>query len=212
VDVPRPLDSRTVPGLSSQQLNPRGYLTHQLTKQLTELTSVRVALWMAIYRKSVRLGAKPLRPTSSIFFFKLNLCGYSPYATSSLPRRWVCHLQSLLALISAVILRSESRGTHDHILLSQIQDSYNPEGWVPVFKSPRNRVAQLYPHALGSVFVARHGPHRKYHSSVVAYGTLSSCLFLSRYLATGLHAPIHTNASHEHYDSIFKIEKFTLKM
>jgi hypothetical protein len=29
------------------------------------------------------------------------------------------------------ILRSESRGTHDHILLSQIRDSPNLEGWVP---------------------------------------------------------------------------------
>jgi hypothetical protein len=42
----------------------------------------------------------------------------------------------------------------DHILLSQIRDSPNLEGQVPVFISPRNRVAQLYPQALGSVFVA----------------------------------------------------------
>jgi hypothetical protein len=57
---------------------------------------------------------------------------------------WVCRLQLLLALVSAVILRSESHGTHDHILLSQIRDSPNLEGEVPVFISPRNRVAQLY--------------------------------------------------------------------
>jgi hypothetical protein len=42
-------------------------------------------------------------------------------------------------------LRSESRGTHDHILLSQIRDSSNLKGQVPAFISPRNRVAQLYP-------------------------------------------------------------------
>jgi hypothetical protein len=69
--------------------------------------------------------------------------------------------------------RSHSRGTRDHILLSQIRDSPNLKGQVPVFISPRNRVAQLYPQALGSIFVAsydlrftvsvinrRHGPYR----------------------------------------------------
>jgi hypothetical protein len=40
----------------------------------------------------------------------------------SLMRGWVCHLQLLLALASTVILRCESRGTRDHILLSQIRD------------------------------------------------------------------------------------------
>jgi hypothetical protein len=57
------------------------------------------------------------------------------------------------ALASAVILRSEFRRTHDHIL-SQIRDSTNLEGQAPVFIYPRNRVTQLYPQALGSLFVA----------------------------------------------------------
>jgi hypothetical protein len=48
-----------------------------------------------------------------------------------------------LVLASAVIYRSESRGIHDHILLSQIRDSRNLEDQ-----------ARLYPHALGSLFVA----------------------------------------------------------
>jgi hypothetical protein len=50
-------------------------------------------------------------------------------------------------LASAVILGSESQGTRDRILLSQIWDSPNLEGQVPVFTSifPRNKVAQLYP-------------------------------------------------------------------
>jgi hypothetical protein len=60
----------------------------------------------------------------------------------------------MLVLASAVILRSESCGTHDHILLSQIRDSPNLEGQVPVLISPRNRVARLYPQARGSLFVA----------------------------------------------------------
>jgi hypothetical protein len=58
-------------------------------------------------------------------------------------RRWVCCLQLLLVLVSAVILGSDSRGTHDHILLSQIQDCLKLEGQVPIFISPRNRVVQF---------------------------------------------------------------------
>jgi hypothetical protein len=40
----------------------------------------------------------------------------------SLTRGWVCRLQLLLAFASAVIFGSESLGTHDHILISQIRD------------------------------------------------------------------------------------------
>jgi hypothetical protein len=54
----------------------------------------------------------------------------------SLTREWVCRLQLLLVFASAVILGSGSRGTRDHILLSQIRDSPNLEGQVPVFISP----------------------------------------------------------------------------
>jgi hypothetical protein len=59
----------------------------------------------------------------------------------------------LLALASLIILRYESRGIHDHILLSQIRDSTNLEDHVPVYISPTNRVAQLYLQALGSLLV-----------------------------------------------------------
>jgi hypothetical protein len=100
------------------------------------------------------LATSPLRPTTKIFIFQLNTWGYSPHVTSSLTRGWVCPLQLLVGHASAVILRSKSRGTHDHILLFQIRDSLNPEGQVPVFISHRNGVARLYPQALDSVFVA----------------------------------------------------------
>jgi hypothetical protein len=56
------------------------------------------------------------------FFSQLNTCGRKAFITSSLTRGWVCHLQLLLALASAFILGSQSRGTRDHILLSQIRD------------------------------------------------------------------------------------------
>jgi hypothetical protein len=75
-------------------------------------------------------------------------------AVSSLTRGWVCVIRLLLVLASAFILRFQSRRTHDYILLSQIRDSPNLEGQVPVFISPRNRVAQLYTQALDSLFVA----------------------------------------------------------
>jgi hypothetical protein len=99
------------------------------------------------------LATIPLTLTTSNFF-QLNPCGYSPYATSSLTRRWVCRLQLLLVFASIVILGSESRETHDHILLSQTRDSSNLEGQVPVFISPKNRFAQLHPQALSSFFFA----------------------------------------------------------
>jgi hypothetical protein len=59
-----------------------------------------------------------------------------------------------MVLASAVILKSESRGTYVQILLPQIQHSPNMEGQVPVFISTRKRVTRLYPQALGSLFVA----------------------------------------------------------
>jgi hypothetical protein len=72
---------------------------------------------------------------------------------ASLMRGRICRIQ-LLVLASAVILGSEFRRTHDYVFLSQIRDSPNLEGQVPVFISPRNRVAQLYPQVLGFLFVA----------------------------------------------------------
>jgi hypothetical protein len=100
------------------------------------------------------LATSPSRPTTRIFTLQLNTCGYSPYVTFSLTRGRVCPLQLMLALASAVILRSEFQGIHDHILLSQIRDSSNLEVQVPAFTRifRRNRVARLYPQALGSLF------------------------------------------------------------
>jgi hypothetical protein len=47
-------------------------------------------------------------------------------------RAWVCNLQLLLALASAVILGSESSGIHYHILLPQIRDFPNLDDQAPV--------------------------------------------------------------------------------
>jgi hypothetical protein len=115
---------------------------------------VRVTLRLAVYRPSFRLSDKPLETHDQSFYFPTENLSYSPYVTSSLTRGRVCHLQLLLVLASAVILRSESRGNYDHILLSQFRDSPNLEGQVLVFISTRNRVARIYSLALGSLFVA----------------------------------------------------------
>jgi hypothetical protein len=53
-----------------------------------------------------------------------------------------------------LILKSESRGTYDHILLSHIRDSPYLKGQVPVFISPSHKVARLYLQTLGSLSVA----------------------------------------------------------
>jgi hypothetical protein len=74
-----------------------------------------------------------------IFFRQLRVCYF---LAPSLTRGRVCNLLLLLVLASGIPLDFESRGTQDHIYLG---------GQVPVFMSPRNRVAQLYPWALGSL-------------------------------------------------------------
>jgi hypothetical protein len=140
-----------------------------LTKGIFSLFSVRWASGGVVYIESELLydwrftanqfvlAPSPLRLKTSIFF-QLYICDHSPYVKYSLTRGWVCLLQLLLVIASAVILRSESLGTHDHILLSQIWDSPKLEGKVPVFISPRNMVAQLYLQALGSFLIASYNP------------------------------------------------------
>jgi hypothetical protein len=82
------------------------------------------------------LATSPLRVTTSSFFFAPETCGYSPYGTSSLTRGCVCRLQLLLAFASTVILRSESRGFHYLILLSQIRDPLTWMAGSPYLYSP----------------------------------------------------------------------------
>jgi hypothetical protein len=80
--------------------------------------------------------------------------------TPFLMRRWACNLQLLPALTSTIILTAGSHRTHGHILRSQIWDSSNLEGQVPVFISPRNRMVQLHTQTLGSLYVAPYDSQR----------------------------------------------------
>jgi hypothetical protein len=102
--------------------------------------------------RPVYLGVKHLSGAQDQIFVAVRhlrvCCGMS-----SLTRKWVCHLQLLLTLASAVIFESESRGTRDLILLSHVRDSPYLEGQVLLFMSPRNGVVQLYRQTLGSLFV-----------------------------------------------------------
>jgi hypothetical protein len=114
-------------------------------------------------------------------------------------RECVCRLKLLLVLASAVIFRSES---HAQILLSQIRVFTNLEGEDPVFISPSNMVARLYPQALGSIFVASYdskgyggGIRPRLHTGVRVRNLLRSlyskghCL-LCHYSARDIHATI----------------------
>jgi hypothetical protein len=89
------------------------------------------------------------------FVFCWKLC-VSWYSAPSLTRGWVCNLlvKMLLGFARAVTLVSNYRRAHDHISLSQVQDSHNLEGQIPVFISPRNKLAQLSHRKLYSIFVA----------------------------------------------------------
>jgi hypothetical protein len=102
------------------------------------------------------LVSSPFRsPRPDCYYCQLRI---SWYGVPVLTRGRVCRLQLLLVLAKAVFLGSESRGAHDHILLSKIRDSPNLVGQVSIFIFRRNRVTQLYPQVLSSLFVASHDP------------------------------------------------------
>jgi hypothetical protein len=99
--------------------------------------------------QSVLVSGTHLGPMAR--FLLLSVAGLLMRGTLS-GERTSLELQLLLGFTSAVILGSEPRRTHDHILLSHIRKGQGPE-----CISPRNRVDQLYPQAVGffSVLVMR---------------------------------------------------------
>jgi hypothetical protein len=82
-------------------------------------------------------------------FFQLNICGYSPYVTSSLTRGWVCNLRLLLVLASLVILRSESSGPHFTLLDAQLSQIGGPS---PRIYIPQKQGGPVIPPGTGFPF------------------------------------------------------------
>jgi hypothetical protein len=113
--------------------------------------------------------------------FLLNTCGYSPYATSSLTRGWVCRLQMLLALASAATLRFESRETHDHILRLKFE---TPPTW-------RARSPYLYPHEQGGPVIPQ------------ALGSLFVCSYDSQCYGGDIRPRLQTGLEHYIIDRLF---------
>jgi hypothetical protein len=72
--------------------------------------------------RPVSLGIKHPSAAYDQIFFSIRQLRVCWCGTLSLTRGRVCSFQLLLALASAVVFGSESRGTRDHILLPQIRD------------------------------------------------------------------------------------------
>jgi hypothetical protein len=128
------------------------FIANEYTFRALRCMIVKVkAMWRSVSRP-VCLGIKhPVGLTTRIFITvrQLRVCWCGALSQT---RGRVCRLQLLLALASAVILGSESRGTHDHILLSQIRDSPNLEGQVPVFIYPQEQCGPVIPPGTGFPF------------------------------------------------------------
>jgi hypothetical protein len=144
---------------SVEALSPLSQTHCRLGSESESESEIEFLYYWRFTNQSLRLVDKPLETHDQhIFFFQLNTGFHIPYVRSSVTRGWVCHLQLLLVLASSVILRFESHGTHDHILISQIRyspnlegpvpilmytptgwSSYNPRHWVPFSSPPKTR-------------------------------------------------------------------------
>jgi hypothetical protein len=109
--------------------------------------------------RPVYLGVRRPSGTCDRFFF-LNEISFRQlrvfyFVAPSLTRGRVCNLlYNCFWALSEQSLLGRSPAELTAILYCLIWDSPNLESQVSVFISPRNRVAQLYPRALGSLFVA----------------------------------------------------------
>jgi hypothetical protein len=109
--------------------------------------------------RSVCSGVKHPSGTRDQFFFLLEISfrqlRVCYFVASSLTRGRVCNLlYNCLWALPEQSLLGRSPAELTTIFYCLIWDSFNLEGQVPVFISSRNRVAQLYPRALGSLYVA----------------------------------------------------------
>jgi hypothetical protein len=103
------------------------------SKSESKLCYDRRSVGQSVLVSSTHLGL-------TITFLLLPVAGLLMWGALSDERTGLTFIKLLLALASAVILGSESRETHDRILLSQIRDFPNLELQVPVIISLRNTV------------------------------------------------------------------------
>jgi hypothetical protein len=111
------------------------------------------------------LATSPLRLTTSYFIFQLNTCCYRPclwWEDGSVV--YNCCWSSPAKSFSC-----PSPEGHNHILLSQIRDSPNLEGQVPVFISPRNRVASYDSQGYGGGIRPRLHTGNQFWAKLIAY-------------------------------------------
>jgi hypothetical protein len=107
---------------------------------------------LAVYRQSFRLGVKLLETHDQYFFnwrFAVIVLMWHPLwwedGSAVCNCCWASSAQSFWDRSPKALMTT---------LLSQIRDSPNLEGQVPVFIFPQNRVVQLYPQALSALFFA----------------------------------------------------------
>jgi hypothetical protein len=106
--------------------------------------------------RPVCLGVRRPSGTSDQFFFLLQISfrhlGFYYFAAPSLKRGRLCNLlYNCFWALPEQSLLGRSPAELTALFYCLIWDSPNLEGQVPVFISLRNRVAQLYPRALGSL-------------------------------------------------------------
>jgi hypothetical protein len=89
------------------------------------------------------LATRPLRPSTRIFIFQLNTCGYSPYVTSS-SVLWVCRLQLLLVSPAQSFSDPSPGGLLTTFYCLRFETPPTWRARSPVFISPKI-MAPLYP-------------------------------------------------------------------
>jgi hypothetical protein len=103
--------------------------------------------------QSVLVSGHNPGPWSAFLLFEIFLRQLLVYFVApSLPRGRVCTLLLLLGLTSAVALVSESRGTQDHILLSQVLRFPQPGGPGPRIYILQGQGGPVIPPGIGSPF------------------------------------------------------------
>jgi hypothetical protein len=169
---------------------------------------VRVTLWLVVYCQSVHLGAEPHSQSQLLYdwWFTANqfVLESNPLRVTTSNFFFFSWTLAVIVLMSCtVILESRVPRTHDQILLSQFWDSPNLEGQVPIFISPRNRMAQLYHQALGSLFIASYNSSHfpKCHVSLYTHNSVhrnfQNCLVF--YILSGDLVPAETETlTHSH--------------